>query len=270
MNRAAAASLLLSCCATALAAQAEPPYEPTLAFSINVGLTSHKDLWSLPRQPQPAPGNAFDTLSLGRVIRPGLVAGVSATYYTSPRFGWTAEVTYFGIASEQRCSGPAAFVPDSLNLNQEACVRANGAHVNTSVVGFLLGATYRLIDGGRVQPFIRATAGPGIMGSSYVNTSGLVTAPSGCSGGCVYALFEEQDPAQFTFVANVSAGLTFKMSEAYRLRFEMHDVITQVAIATGPHPPSTTVGPTSKVVRHVPTLTFGLDLLLERRRGRRY
>ena len=270
MNRATAAGLLMCCCAATLPAQTQPPYEPTLAFSINLGLTSHKDLWSVPRQPQSAPGNAFDTLSLARVIRPGLVAGVTATYFTSRSFGWTAEVTYFGIASEQRCQGPAVFVPDSLNLNEEGCVRANGAHVNTSVVGFLLGASWRMGSADKVQPFARATVGPGIMAASYVNTVGYVTQPSGCASGCLYNLFEEQDPAQFTFVANASAGLSIRMSDAYRVRFEMHDIITQVTVATGPHPDNSTVGPTSKVTKHIPTLTFGLELLLERRRSRRY
>ena len=121
MIRAAAALLALPLCAAPLAAQTQPPWEPTLMFSINLGLTNNSDLWVLPGQPQAAPNNGFDTLALSRVLRPGLVAGVGATYFLSPDFGLSAEVTYFGIASEQRCAGPAVFQADSLNLNEEAC-----------------------------------------------------------------------------------------------------------------------------------------------------
>ena len=58
----------------------------------------------------------------------------------------------------------------------------------------------------RIRPFVRATVGPGIMGSSYVTTVGQVTGPAGCASGCNLFLFEEANPPQFTFVANLSAG----------------------------------------------------------------
>jgi len=164
-----------------------PPWDPTLMITINAGLTSGGDLWELPPQPQFVIGNsALDTLHLGRVLRPGLVAGLGATYFFKPNFGLSGEVTYFGIAGEQRCRGPAVYQTDTLNanINQQACETANGTHVNTSVVGFLLGVTWRGSATARVQPLLRGMIGPGLIGNSYVKTTGTVFAPGICPIGC--------------------------------------------------------------------------------------
>jgi hypothetical protein len=257
----------------ATAAQAQSADEPTLVFSISAGMTAGGDLWTLNQQPQPAPGG-FDTLALGRVLRPGLVAGLSATYQKAAHFGFTGEVTYFGIASEQRCQGPPTFLPDTANnnINEAACTDANGKHVATSVVGFLVGGIYQFLPGKTVQPFLRATAGPGLMGNSYIQTTGTVHSPACATADniCELAILDESGTQQFTFVANLSAGATIRMAPGYRLRFEVHDVVTQLPVVTGPKSGASIYPQTGREIKHVPTITFGLDVLLERRHSRRY
>ena len=262
--------------ATAALAQETSPQEPHLVFSISAGLSSGSHLWDLPSHPQPVVGGTLtsqDTLAIGRVLRPGIVAGLAATYYTAPRFGWTAEVTYFGFSSEQRCAGPAAYIPSADSLNKQACGRAQGQHIATSVVGFLGGATFRFAPDARVEPFVRAVAGLGLLGNSYIETSGLVHSPACLTydNFCTLTLVKESKAAQFTFVAAFSGGFTFALSQGYRVRFEGRDVITSLPTATGNGTSSDpALVPTGRVIKHIPTFTIGVDIILERRHTRRY
>jgi hypothetical protein len=214
-----------------------------------------------------------DTMDLGRVLRTGIVAGLAASYFTSPRFGWTAEVTYFGFASEQRCSGPATYQPEADQINQQACDRAQGLHVATSIVGFLGGATYRFFPDSRVEPFVRAVAGLGLLGNSYVQTSGVVhsTQCQTVDDFCQLTLVKEDVEDQFTFITALSAGFSFALSPAYKVRFEGRDVITSLPVVTGNGTSSDpAVVPTGRAIKHLPVFTIGLDIVLERRHTRRY
>jgi hypothetical protein len=262
--------------ASAALAQEFSPQEPHLVFSISVGLSSGSRLWVLPKHPQPVVGgtlNNQDTLALGRVLRPGIVAGLAATYFTSPRFGWTAEVTYFGLSSEQRCTGPVVYQPEVDRINTQACDRAQGLHVATSAVGILGGATFRFFPDQRVEPFVRAVAGLGLLGNSYIATSGVVRSAQ-CQTAdnvCSLTLIKESKTSQFTFVTSLSGGFSFALSPAYRVRFEGRDVITSLPIATGNGTSSDpVVVPTGRAIKHIPVFTIGMDIILERRHTRRY
>jgi hypothetical protein len=252
------------------------PQEPHLVFSISAGMSSGGDLWTLPDHPQPVVGGTLanqDTMTIGRVMRPGIVAGLAASYYTSPRFGWTAEVTYFGIASEQRCAGPATYQPEADNINQQACDRAQGLHIATSVVGFLGGATYRFFPDSRVEPFVRVVGGLGLLGNSYIQTNGIIrsTQCQTVDDFCTLTLVKEEQESQFTFVAALSAGFSFTLSPGYKVRFEGRDVITSLPVTTGNGQSSDpAIVTTGRVIKHVAVFTLGIDVILERRHTRRY
>jgi len=261
---------------TAALAQELSPQEPHLVFSISAGMSTGGPLWSLPSHLQPVSGGSPsnpDTLAISRVLRPGVIAGLAASYYTSPRFGWTAEVTYFGFASEQRCAGPAVYQPEADSINKQACGRAQGLHIATSVVGFMGGATFRFFPDQRVEPFVRAVGGLGLLGNSYIATSGVVRTTQCLTFDnlCTLTLVKEQKTAQFTFVTALSAGFSFTLSPAYRVRFEGRDVITSLPVATGSaQSTDPALVNTGRVIKHIPTFTIGVDIVLERRHTRRY
>ncbi len=252
-------------------ARAQSSSEPQLVFTVYGGLSEGSALWRVPRQPMLVPGTSQqDTVGLARRLRPGLVAGVVTTYFRSPHFGWSADIAYFGIGSEQGCEGPAVYQPDSEAQNQKVCTNANGQHVGTNVVGFLVGFTYRFAPEGHVQPSVRVTAGPGFIGnSSYFETTGIART-TGCPLSCTFIILEDTERKGLTWVVNLAAGMSVWLAPAYRLRMEARDIITQLPIATGPHPLSSPAPPTGSVVKHLPTFLFGLDILLERRHTRRY
>ncbi len=258
------------------AARAQSPSEPSLAFTISGGMSQGGPLWTIDRQPLSAPGGpppAFDTVTIGRKLRNGVSASLAVSLYRSPRFGINAEVGYFGVGSEQRCSGPPQYAPDSLNINQQACERGNGQHVATSLVAFLAGGTYRFLPGSRVQPFVRANAGLAFLSNAFVETSGLVAYPqcSPVSNVCLYNMIAEKNRPSMTWVVSLAGGFSAWLGAGYRIRMEARDLMTSLPVVN-----STTMTPTGLVaegrmtVKHVPVYMIGLDVLLESRHPRRY
>jgi hypothetical protein len=269
---------VLALAGLATTATAQSSTEPQLVFSIGAGLVAGGgQLWELPAQPVMVVGGVggeIDTLGLERWLRPGPVATLSATYHGSEHFGLMAEAGYFGIASEQRCSPPASgYKLDSEDKNEQACTRGNGLHVATSLVGFQLGFTYRGSMAARFTPYARATAGIGFLANSFVRTDGAIQAPQACvdpSGVCQWTLIDGESTAETTWIASLAAGVSMALGTGYRLRFEARDLIASLQVPTEPANPANGLAPVGTSVRHIPVFTAGLDVLLERRRGRRY
>lgn len=264
-----AAALLLSLDAASGAAQTRE--EPNLVVAINFGLTTGQRLWTIDRQPLAAPQGAEDTVGISRRLRPGLTGIVSATLFRSARFGYTAEVGYYGLASEQRCQGPAAWAPDSNDINQQGCDRAHGRHVATSIAGLQAGVHYRVLETGRFQAFVRGTAGVGLIGNSFIQTSGAVVVSPGCAPEpCELRLVDEANRRSITWLASVTGGLSMLIAPGYRLRMDIRDIITSVPVAAGPASSNAAQAPTGSKTVHVPTFLLGLELVFERRHARRY
>jgi hypothetical protein len=144
--------------------------------------------------------------------------------------------------------------------------------VPTSAVGFQVGLTYRLAPEASVMPYVRAGAGPAFLGNSFVQTQGLVQAAS-CrttNNLCYITFVTAETTREMTWLVTLAAGATIGARSGSRLRFEVRDLIGALPVPTGPANPSTTSAPVATRVRHIPTFIAGFDIVLERRRGRRY
>jgi hypothetical protein len=253
-------------------AAAQSPEEPNLIITVTGGLALARNLWRVDRQPASVPngtiGGGGDTLALARRLRPGITAALGAAVFRSPNFGYTLEAAFFGLASESRCAVVGTYAPDPENVNEQACTDAQGKHVPTNAAGFQAGLIYRFSARHVIQPHLRVSAGLALLGNSYVQTSGRVTT-STCPD-CVRLLLGDR-PKQTTWLMGVAAGVSLDLGPGYRLRAEARDLIIALPVATGPAPPDgEQVPPVGTVVRHIPVITAGLDVVLERRRTRRY
>jgi opacity protein-like surface antigen len=260
------------------AAAAQTPEQPNLIFTISGGYLTGGSLWSVGRQPawvNTATGYQYDTLALGRVLRPGFAATLGATYFSSPHLGYNFEIGFFGVGSESRCAKAQAgpYVADPDTRNQAACQYIQGNNVNGDVVGFLAGFIWRLTTRG-AQPYIRAGVGGGIIGTSYVETWAPVILNSTQTQEDVFFLTEKSHK-ETTWMLSLGAGVMLPLAPGYQLRFEVRDVLTALPIPTAPAVPDTIPGnlpyaPIGTRLVHVPTIMLGLDVVLERKRGRRY
>ncbi len=270
------------------ALRAQTTQQPNLILTISGGLTSGGELWTLPSQLVPVigatdPNGQFDTLRLGRRLRPGVVASLVATLHRSRHFGYAVEVGYFGLDSEGRCEAIVPFHPDAGTpapemKNQQACEAAQGHHFGTNVIAFQGGFVYRLTPAGPVSPYVRGTGGLAALGSSYVQTITRVLAPQGCaptgSNTCNIALLVQPRRRSATWAGTLAAGLSWAIGTGYQLRLEARDFIVAVPIAADSTTPTTgSPDPVARVgtrTKHVLMLTAGLDVILERRHRRRY
>ena len=260
-------------------ARAQSASEPSLIFSITGGLTTGQRLWSISNQRMPAVGTSeMDSLQLARRLQPGLVASLGVSFFRNRHFGLNAEVAYFGIGSRQSCLGPATYKtpadttggPVGPTQNQIGCETANNRNVGTSVIGFMGGVIYQLGDSATFRPYFRANAGLGLLAASYVETNGSI----GCQGGaaCPYPLLLEKSTHAMTWLVSMSAGIAVDLGPGYRVRMEGRDLMIALPRVTGPATPGPTgnVATTRSVLKHVPMFMIGFDVMLERRRARRY
>jgi hypothetical protein len=256
-------------------ARAQSADNPTLTLTITGGWINGGHMWQLPRQEATTVLGGIDTVALERRFGTGLVVSVGAALFRSPHFGYSAELVYYGATTESRCAAPAAWAPDSLHLNEQACTDIQGKSLRTSVMALQLGATWRPIATGTIQPYLRAVAGPAYLGGSYVETSGTVRVPVSIGENPlrIRTLLGDPQTRALTWVGTLSAGVTLSISPGTQLRFEARDVVTNLPVATGPGNPAVEATPAqmgSKVFQ-LASFTVGLDIVLEQsRRPRRY
>ncbi len=255
---------------------AQTPDEPILIFTISAGyVTAGGDLWRVPRQlalAASSTGNSWDTVALARRLAPGFAATLSATIFKSPHFGWTAEAGFFGIGTTSLCSGVGSFAS---NQNQVACALLNEANFRGDAVGLLGGGVWRFTTGGP-QPYLRAVGGLAILGSSYIEEAETIVSSTGTEN-LVYFL-ADRNHKELSYMLSLGAGVMLPLGPGYQLRIEARDMIVGLPYARGPAADTAAQAagetlPTPPVglrAMSIPTLTIGLDVVLERKRGHRY
>ena len=277
-RRIAGIALALAAC-FALPARAQTGEQPSLIFTISGGVLTGGDLWSIPRQlafvEQSATGDLWDTVSLGRKLRSGFSATLTATYFQSPHLGYSLEAGFFGLESKSSCAPVGQFIQTLDNQNAQACNYLRGQKLRGDAVGLLAGLVYRVTTRG-IQPYLRAAAGGAFLGSSYVEAAAPVLVAGG-NTSTVYFL-ADQNHKELTWMISLGVGVMLPLAPGYQLRVEGRELIVPLPYPTGPATDTGAVANSSalpqppialKVVR-VPTLMVGLDVVLERRRGRRY
>ena len=279
LSRARSGALLAACVAgLASRVAAQATRRPELVFTIAVGEASGGHLWTV--NPQLAAAvRGPDTLALSRrLLRPSLVAAFGAQLYLSPHFGYTLEASFLGLATESRCTALAPFSLDAQHANQQACGAIENKHTYTNAVALQGGLTARATLGRGAQGYLRAVGGVALLGGSFVNTEGTILV-SDTSGSAISArqFLTDQSSRALTWVATVGGGLTMALGSSYNVRLDMGEIFIALPVPGGPGDVSndphrlSPVAPVRWRTIHLPSLTLGLDVLLERRRSvRRY
>lgn len=253
-------------------AAAQQRSEPRLVLSAFAGLAGGRHLWSVNRQPLLVLGTEsapqYDTLLLSRTIRPGLVVGLSGSLFRSPSFGVSAEIVFLGLSTDDECrltyESPGA---DALGRNAALCRDINAHSVSPTTVGFLAGATYRAFSRGFASPYVRGQIGIGTRSGSTVVTEGVyLDAGTVIRRRAVISDVPRSSPA---FSVGAALGVMVPLSAAQLVRLELRDQVLPMKRVTGVASPLA-IAPTSTVLVHSIALTVGLDIVLERSRGRRY
>lgn len=237
-------------------------------ISLFFGVVSGRDFWSIDGQRVGLLDASLreldvDTMRIGRRTRPGFAIGVSGTLFKTPHLGISGEFSYQWLQTEDDCQitfrSPTSATTD---FNTSFCTSINQRSDIAANANVAVGLLYRIAPGGRTSPYFRVMAGISDRAGTSADISGtfnrldrpIVIAPGSASirpafGGAI--------------------GLTVPGSSGYNFTLEFRDQLYLRDIVQGPAD-ALANAPISKEWTHNFALLAGIDIVLEKRRGRRY
>ncbi len=238
--------------------------EARLAFTMALTYTGSTDLWTVTDQPILTPGSGFDLLDLDRGINGGIGVLFGATYFPKSSLGLSGEIYFMGIGVEDACA-VASPSPDA--RTQEVCSSINGATKSSSAVLATVGGIYRIGANQPISPYARVQAGVLVSNLSPVEMSGTVT---DLGTSLVYVIYDDPSGTRVTPGFVLGGGFTTPLGKGWQLRAEVRDNLVQIATVAGP----TSLGSYDPEVvnewQNLWSIVIGADIVLEKKRGRRY
>lgn len=262
--REAVAVALLATLGMPLAAQATRD-RPTLIFTISGARLNGVSLWTVADQPvvDLSTGGAglVDHFAVNRSIKSAFGAGFSATYFRNRHLGLTAEAFLLGLGYEDSCSLQQ---PSQSTLNVLRCASIDADERSAAAVVTSLGATYRIASDEFISPFARVSVGALINNQSPLQLIGR----AGDAELIIYS--DENNGTRVRPAIELGVGTTIAVGKGYQIRWEIRDNIVGIQRVTGPVAVRGDVPPHETAYKHIFSLNVGLDVILERQRGRRY
>jgi hypothetical protein len=240
-----------------------------LVFTISAGAAAGKALWSVKQAIQFPGASGTDTLALSRDIRSTLVIGFGASYFPGEHVGFSAEGFLIGLGYEDSCR--QLFSSGSTSV-AAACQSLQSATKSATAVILSGGTILRTNSRKLISPYARANAGFVFSNQSSLRTIGRYPGAGGERLDLIIYSDEHDSRVEPAFA--LGAGFTAALSPGYQLRWEVRDNIVGVQKISGPSPHTgdvaTPVTPHELDFKHLISVTIGFDVVLERRRGRRY
>jgi hypothetical protein len=117
------------------------------------------------------------------------------------------------------------------------------------------------------SPYARANLGLVLSNQSSIRTTGEFPTDS---GPVALAVYSDDRNSRVDPSLALGVGFTAAVAKGYHLRWELRDNIVGIQKVTTPIPVAGFVPPHERVYKHLFSMTIGFDVVLERRRGRRY
>lgn len=267
--RLAGLALLAAAFAPPAAAQATRD-QARLVLSVSPGYIFGRDLWRIQDQPlvdADAGGPMVDFVTLSRKIRPTLGVSFAGAYYPGDHVGFTGEAFLVGLGYNDGC---AQRVISGSAQNQAVCDAIDGAEKAASAVSLSLGTIYRIRSRQTISPYARLGVGATLSSQSAIRLTGTIR-PGGASSEPIdVPVYLDDSDTRVTPSMTLGVGFTAALAPGYQLRWELRDNVTGIHVVDGPTALTPAKPESSLEFRHLIGVTIGLDVVLERRRGRRY
>ena len=266
-----ASVLLALTCTVAGPGRTQTPGQPNLVLTIVGGVVTGHALWVIDKQPfclltsSGACSGNYDTLRLSRSIGSSLALGAAATYFPWPHVGLHAEISYLGLPIDDGCVG-LFYYPDPDNKHKQICDNLSGQAGAGGAISVFAGVTLRAATRRAFSPYVRGSVGMVNLSRSTVEVVGDYVDGAGAQARQV---IRDQTPRHLAPMFGAAAGFTSPLGPGYQFRLEVRDVVTSLERVTGPAD-GLTIAPVSARYYHHVALILGLDVVLERKRGRRY
>lgn len=250
----------------------QTPDEPNLILTIFAGALPGHDLWRVRKQPLVVEGTdttaspQYDTLDLTRRVGASVALGLQAIYFVRRHVGLELDISYLGVPYHSACTG-VLFHTDTLNRNRQVCSNIDGSARGGSAIAFYGGLNLRPWAGRSVNPYVRLGVGLASVTQSSVDVSGAYFRPDGAQR--VRSVVIDDHPRRLSASLLAGGGLTVRVGTGYQARIEARDVVVGLSRVDAP---ANALGQAavSTWYHHRMVYTLGLDIVLERTRGRRY
>lgn len=244
--------------------------EARLVFTMGVTWTGGTDLWSVQDQPVLVPGTGFDLIDLDRNVSGGIGVLFSGMYYPKPALGFVGEVFFTGTGTKDACSTVGA-TPNP--RTQELCNSINGSTRPGSAVLVSVGPILRVGADQPISPYVRGQVGLLFSNISPVATEGTIVVTDSATGGTEglqYVVYEDPSNTRVTVGFVLGAGLTTVLGKGWQLRAEVRDNLVQMATVGGPTNPGGVDPVIVNQWKSLWSIVLAADIVLEKKRGRRY
>ena len=261
-------------------AAAQSADTPNLVLTIFGGFRVGHQLWTLHNQPfvvidyvannlDSVPGH-YDTLDIARQVTPSFVLGLTASYFRGRHVGFEAEMVFLGMSLDSRCAIRLYDSADSSDINPELCANITGATVPMSAVQFSVGMILRATPSKAATPYLGLSGGFVTRARGTVATDGAFVDNAG--GLNSFPVIADDKATRSDLSAQLAAGIMVPLGPGYQIRLEGRDVYTRLDYVSGLADPSQVPLHPPHAARYNHHLVFaiGLDVVLERKRGRRY
>lgn len=234
-----------------------------LVLGVSVGYIGGTDLWSVSEQPIITNTEATDVFRLKRSIRSNVTFIGQATWYSSANLGFTGEIAYIGLGTRDACGLVAA---SGDPLNRLVCRTLDGNERPASATSLGVGVNFRPASRASLQPYVRAVTGLALVPRNTVRTVATI----GQFGDTAFTIYPGNNGTDTKLTGTVAAGFATSASPGYQFRIELRNTWVQLPIVTGPTVYQGEIPPTRTAWKSLPSLVVGFDIVLEKRRGRRY
>lgn len=234
-----------------------------LVFTVSAGYAFGRDLWSVGSQPVFL--GSLDLYSLDRNLNGTWTAELGATYFKGPNLGFTFDIGFIDIATEDSCT----LLSNSGSIDNAAtCGSINGATSSALSTALSVGAIFRAASRQIVSPYLRLQGGVMLISRSTTSLTGnYINADLEPVYVPIYPT-ENSSSVSAQFV--IGAGVTIPVSKAYHARIEGRATTFGLPVVTGPTDFQGIIPPTDTRYLTQFSILIGIDLVLEKKHGRRY
>lgn len=236
--------------------------ESRLVIGIAGGWIGGKDLWSV-QQPVTASAPTDDIFAIDRTLRSNITLAGQMTFFPSPHFGLTGEAVYLGIGTHDRC---ALINPTGDFVNELACFSINGRDRSASGVALMGGVVLRPMSRSAIQPYLRALGGLSLVPRSTVE----LVATFGTVNEGALPIYIGNKSHEVRPTGALGIGIATAPRAGYQVRLEARNTWVSLLTVTGPTAHENMPANAKSKYIALPTITLGFDVVLEKRRGRRY
>ena len=234
---------------------------PTLIFTVSGAYLGGVGLWSVPDQPVPD-NDGLDHFALSRSVKRTIGAGFSGTYFRGHHIGLTAEAFLLGLGYDDACRLVA---PPQSASNVQRCNSIDQKERSAAAVTLSGGLVYRIASDEFISPFARV--GVGVLVN---NQSPLLLVGEASNGAERFIYVDDKTGTRLRPAFALGVGTTIAAGKGYQLRWEVRDNIVGIQRVTSATAGTGQVPPHETAYKHIFSLNVGLDVILERVRGRRY